>query len=303
MKQISIQRIFNRITGGHPLYKESVQIPCEEGGFYSVWKAGSDSGRTYLLKKEKMPAEEEFYRQISGSTSAVAEYFGGTEYYGKRYFLTEFFEGETLSRCHRPALARALNALTDLQEPYWQDCPLQDEGLPQQKQLFPKGTTIKDAIESIRNRRPYLQDPLLEKTLDLYIRLYEKTERTLCHDDLLPFNILASEDRAVLIDWEYYGLLPYPVSFARLIAHTRPETDWDFVMSEEDRAFAIDYYFEHLVSRHGISYPDYRRTLDLFLFYEMTEWIYVCRKYHVRNPKRFRYAMDGAMKLAEKINA
>lgn len=43
----------------------------------------------------------------------------------------------------------------------------------------------------------------------------------LCHDDLLPFNVLVSEDRAVLIDWEFAGILPSPASFARLIAHGR----------------------------------------------------------------------------------
>lgn len=54
-------------------------------------------------------------------------------------------------------------------------------------------------------------------------------------DDLLPFNVIVSDDRAVLIDWEYGGILPYPSSFARLIAHGEEAEDSLFHMTREDR--------------------------------------------------------------------
>ncbi|MBQ7246033.1 MAG: phosphotransferase [Firmicutes bacterium] len=301
MKEITIQRIFNKTTGGSPSYVKSVQIHREEdNSLYHAWKILSDSGKTYLLKRAETSAEEDFYKHASNNTDAIADYFGGTEYYNKRYFIIEFFDGQTLSNCNRPALEHALDALCKLQESYWQKDQSSNQSI-EKSRIVPECITINKALEGIRNRRPYLLDQLLEKTFDLYIDLYEETARTLCHDDLLPFNVLASEDRAILIDWEYYGILPYPISFARFIAHTRPDPEWDFVMSEEDKAYAIDYYYNHLIKRHGISYKDYRRTLDLFLFYEMTEWIYLCRKYNVKHPERFNYSMESAMKLTKSI--
>lgn len=74
-------------------------------------------------------------------------------------------------------------------------------------------------------------------------------------DDLLPFNVLVAPEGARLIDWEFGGILPYPTSLARLLAHGSEDDTQLFVMQESDRQFAIDYYYTHLISQHGISYP------------------------------------------------
>ena len=101
----------------------------------------------------------------------------------------------------------------------------------------------------------------------------------MCHDDLLPFNVLVNGNKATIIDWEYAGILPYPTSLVRLIAHGREEEDAFFYMTEADKSFAIDYYYEHLVKSKGISYEDYRRSVDYFLLYEYCEWIMLGNKY------------------------
>ena len=119
----------------------------------------------------------------------------------------------------------------------------------------------------------------MEQAYSGFLELYESLPRTLCHDDLLPFNVLVDGNKATIIDWEYAGILPYPTSLVRLIAHGREEEDAFFYMAEADKAFAIDYYYEHLVKSKGISYEDYRRTVDYFLLYEYCEWIMLGNKY------------------------
>ena len=41
-----------------------------------------------------------------------------------------------------------------------------------------------------------------------------------------------------------------------------------FYLTREDRDFAVEYYYRQLPAKKGISYEEYRRDLDLFLFYE-----------------------------------
>ena len=80
-------------------------------------------------------------------------------------------------------------------------------------------------------------------------------------------------------DGEYGGVLPDPSSFARLIAHGEEAEDALFHMTREDRDFAIDHYYDKLLRERGIAYADWRRTLELFLFYEYCEWVFVGHKY------------------------
>ena len=88
-----------------------------------------------------------------------------------------------------------------------------------------------------------------------------------------------SRTTATIVDWEFAGVLPYLTSIARLLAHCEESEDAFFFMKDEDKAFAIDYYYENLVKNKGISYEKYRRDLDLFLFYEYCEWIMLGNKY------------------------
>ena len=127
------------------------------------------------------------------------------------------------------------------------------------------------------------------------LRLYSLTPRTLCHDDLLPFNVLISSEKAVLIDWEYAGILPYPSSLARLIAHGEEDPAAFFCMTAVDKSFAIDYYFEHLIKSKDISYADYRRTLDYFLLYEYCEWIMLGIKYGDTSSERYQKYLAKAL--------
>ena len=90
-------------------------------------------------------------------------------------------------------------------------------------------------------------------------------------------------------------------SLARLLAHGSEDDTQLFVMQESDRQFAIDYYYTHLISQHGISYPAYRNTLDLFFFYEYCEWVYVGNRYGNTNSTNYQRYLPLALRQAEHI--
>jgi hypothetical protein len=249
----------------------------EDGAEYNVWKVGSE----FVLKKAKGCEIQIYSTFFSDKTSGTPRFFKSVKFAEDDYFLMEFVEGEDLCICKRDKLTKALDALIYIQEKHWN--PKEQENC---------GLSFSESLERRKNRGKYLFDRELEEAYSSFISAYEHTPRTLCHDDLLPFNILVSEDRATLIDWEVAGILPYPTPLARLLAHTEEKDGAMFYMTEEDRLFAIDYYYENLPAKHGISYNEYRKTLDLFLLYEYCEWIMLGNKYD-----------DADMELFEKYKA
>ena len=135
----------------------------------------------------------------------------------------------------------------------------------------------------------------LKQAYKAYLAYWETLPRTLCHEDLLPFNILIGRDGAKLIDWELAGMQPYLSSLARLIAHGEEETNAFFHMTEADRSFAIDYYYQNLVQEKGISRCEYRQALDAFLLYEYCEWIMLGIRYGNEDSPRYRRYLTLAL--------
>lgn len=243
---------------------EVTQFRGEEGNAYDVWEIrAGQSG--YVLKKAK-GCELEVYEHFLTNTEAVPKVFGKYRWRGEDYFLMERVEGADLCRCHRRKLTLALDALMELQRQHWES--------PETA-----GFSFEASLPGRENRGKYLNDPVLEKAYGRYLELYRSVPRTLCHDDLLPFNVLVGEERAVIIDWEVGGILPWPNSLARLIAHGDESGGDIFYMTEADREFAVGYYFDNLIREKGISYGEYRETLDYFLFYEYCEWIMLGNRY------------------------
>ena len=242
-------------------------INAEDGSAYEVWKVQSQ-GMTYVLKKAKGQEISIYTSFFNRELRGAPRFLGSTTFDGEAYFLMDYVPGEDLRRCNRKKLIGALDALIHLQGLYWES-----------RELPGVGIAFADSFASRKNRKNYLNDQALEEAYDAFLAQYAALPRTLCHDDLLPFNVLVGEETATIIDWEVGGMLPYPTSLARLIAHTEDSEDAFFFMTEEDKTFAIDYYYENLVKNKGISYGDYRKALDAFLLYEYCEWIMLGNKY------------------------
>lgn len=105
----------------------------------------------------------------------------------------------------------------------------------------------------------------------------------------------------MFIDWEWGGILPYAASLARLIAHGEEDKDAFFFMTKENKTFALEYYFRHFIKEMGIEYDTYRRTMDLFFFYEHCEWVFVGNKYGATDTDRFRRYFASAKAMAQSI--
>lgn len=219
MEADDIIRHFDLLRAARPVV---TQLAHEEDGEpYRVWKLDC-GGAVYLLKEAK-EYEAEVYRailpKVGGSVPAL---YQTADIDGKAYLLMEFVEGSDLRRRSRRGLTLALDALIYMQKATWNDGALSGCAY-----------TFEKSLKDREHRGKYLNDAGLEAAYAVFLDEYASVPRALCHDDLLPFNVLVSEDRAVLIDWEFAGILPYPASFARLIAHGEEDENAFFYMTRQ----------------------------------------------------------------------
>ena len=263
----------------------------EDGTVYDgVWLVTADGNR-YILKRAK-EFEAEIYRSFfPEGRPYVPGLLGSVSGSDGEYLLLEWIEGSNLQRCTLSGLEAAVDSLSLMQNEFWEN-----------QRLSHKGLSFEESFAQRKKRRDYLCSALLEKYYDEYLFLYERLPRTLCHDDLLPFNILVAKNRAVMIDWEVGGILPYPVSFARLIAHGRTHGDL-FRMTPKQRAFAVGRYYDRVAARHGIGRAQFDRTIALFVFAESCEWVYIGNRFGKEDckfyPRYFRTALQAARRLEE----
>lgn len=258
----------------------------EDDSFYQVWRIDTENN-SYILKQAKENEAEIYQSILAPLKDGIPTLYQTITIEDKIYLLMEYIEGEDLCRCNRAKLTSALDALISLQKETWEA----------------SSCGFDNSLKHRQNRGKYLNDPLLEDAYSRFLEVYQSVPCALCHDDLLPFNIIASEKRAVLIDWEVCGILPYPTSFARLIAHTEENAGALFYMTQADKEFAINYYYDHLLKEKGVSYTDWRNTLEYFLFYEYCEWVYVGNKYSATDGEYYKKYLPMAKKQAEKLLA
>lgn len=261
----------------------------EDGSGYPVWKIQTGE-REWVLKAAK-DHEMEIYGSFLRNAGAWApRLHGSCVREDQAFLLMEYVQGEDLIRCDRRKLTLALDALIACQEQFWE-----------KRELSDRGTTFEESFQRRVRRGQYLNAPELEAAYEIFLGLYAEVPRTLCHDDLLPFNVLAGRERAVMIDWETAGIMPYPVPLVRLIAHgSEDEADF-FYLTGEDREFAIGYYYKNLIQSKGISYEDYRRALDYFLLFEYCEWIMLGNRYPDADMVRYHKYMKMAKELVKRL--
>lgn len=278
---------------------EAVSIPkeatitqlkhAEDNEPYQVWRI--DTNNTKYILKEAKESEKEIYQSILAVLEeSVPALYQAITIDEKTYLLLEYIEGEDLCKCNRTKLTHALDALISLQQKTWEI-----QAVDQWEYSFEK------SLVQRQNRGKYLNDSLLEEAYEKFLRVFQFAPKALCHDDLLPFNVISDNNKAFLIDWECGGILPYPTSFARLIAHTEENENALFYMTKADRRFAIDYYYDNLLKGKGITYSDWLNTLEYFLFYEYCEWVFVGNKYNVKDGEYYKKYLPIAKEQAAKI--
>ena len=265
----------------------------EDDGLYQVWRI-DDGGNTYILKEAKGNEKEIYDLLISGLKIGAPTLYQSVTHNGKEYLLLEYVDGEDLCKCNRQSLTMVLDVLIEMQKRTWTDA------------FDSSGYYYEESLKQREGRKDHLNDSVLEMAYAHFLKVYKKTPRALCHDDLLPFNVICSDKGATLIDWEYGGILPYPTPLARLIAHAEQKDDALFFMTDSDKEFAIEYYYEKLVRDKGITHSEWLNTLDAFLLYEYCEWVFVGNKYDAKNGEYYlKYlpiASDQARKMLDKLD-
>ena len=249
-----MQNILREMEFDRPI-RSAVQFCSEEDGSpYDVWKIETDAGAV-VLKKISLQEREVWQTFFPHGAPGTPKVYGLAAHEGQDYLLMEFFAGETLSQSSRIALQRA----------FWENT-----------EQAGAGWTFEKKFASEQRWLPYMDD--LAEVYRAYLAEAARVPRTLCNDDLLPFNVLVNEERAVILDWEYGGILPYPCALARLLAFGEEGTDFFFQMTRADREFALRYYYDHLLREKNIPWEEYLRTMKLFFLKEYAEWVYLARK-------------------------
>ena len=291
MKDITTEYICKILEKmGFPADKDTLSAVAftseEDGEPYAVWKINT-AGKTYVLKEAKDDELAVYSSFLNIKNLSAPRLFATVRYGNHDYILMKYIAGRTLLALDRSSLILTLDALIDLQKRYWNADPPTDS--------FEKALSRRVA------RGKHLCDATLEQAYGGYLDQFQSLSRTLCHDDLLPFNVIVSADRATFVDWEVAGILPYPTSLARLLAHGEDAPDAFFYLTEEDRAFAIDYYYKNLICEKGISYEEYRRSLDYCFLYEYCEWVMLGNQYGNTETERFKRYFNLAKDLAKKL--
>lgn len=248
------------------------------------WQCYSGAQKT---SKQELDIYDTF---LSFAKLGVPRFYKSIEYDGELFILMEYLDGNNLQKCDRKSLTAVLDALIYLQNMYWE-----------KRELEAIGHGFEASLPGRQKRGKYLNDAELEQAYEKYLQVYSNISRTLCHDDLLPFNVICTNEHAVIIDWEYAGILPYPTSLARLLAHCEEDESAFFYMRQEDKEYAIEYYFEHLLKEKGIDYSDYRKILDYFLLYEYCEWIMLGVEYNDTENERFKKYYAKAKEHIKKL--
>ena len=287
MKKETISKVIRNILNKEISF-DVEYFPYEEtkGYYKNIYKIIT-TNTIYVLKKAK-GNELEIYKTLNNSDNHLPYFYGYYHYYKNDYILLEYVNGRNLMKMDRESLIRKIDSIIDIQKKYWLS-PIEF------------GETKEKALESRYNRLSFLPDELKE-TYEEYIDCFKKTPVTFSHEDLLPFNVLINNDRVCFIDLEVGGILPYPTMVARLISHTKEDKDALFYLKKEDYDFAISYYYDNFIKEQGVDYQEYIRTMNLFIFNELIEWIYVYKKNNYQHNDFYKDYYQKALDLIKIIN-
>lgn len=236
----------------------------EDDSFYDVWKVISND-KEYILKRTDELEILNYENYLSKLNRGVPKLYKKINYNNKWYILIDYFKGNNLCKATKENLKKVLDELIRIQDIYWNS--------PIDKQY-------NQSLESRINRGKYLKNELINSEYQKFLSFYKQTPLTLCHDDLLPFNVLCNNDNACLIDWGHAGILPYPTPIVRLIAHGKDDEEYLFYMKEEDKKFVINYYYDNFIKNKNIDYDTYINIINYFLLYEYCEWIMLGEKHN-----------------------
>ena len=150
----------------------------EDDEDYAVWKI-EENGRKYVLKKADEQELMIYHAFLSDLDRGAPHLYKSLNFQGNVYLLMEYVEGHDLRKCDRESLTAVLDALIYLQNQYWE-----------RRDLESAGFGFSASLPGREKRGNSLGDADLERVYERFLQIYAEIPRALCHDDLLPFNVL-----------------------------------------------------------------------------------------------------------------
>lgn len=213
---------------------------------YQVYRLATREGKIVVLKKANK--EECDANQLLSELNRVEispEFIKITIDSNENYWLiTEFFPGEDLSILKKKAatelgeeLAKLANYFFEANDKLITFSPNKKNQIESKYQLLEKLTTNLD----------------LYKTYEEYIIRFKEIPNTICHDDLLPINVLFDEknNRIKILDWEHVRLSSYICDVARFSAFYSDDEvsfkkGFSFLAEEENIQLFLKTYYSFL---------------------------------------------------------
>ena len=260
----------------------------DEAKGYNTYKLVTKNG-VFVLKKsadeESFSDEVKHYGLLKGLP--VPKLLGAAE----GFLLMGFVEGNDLKRPDDNGVKAAAESLAAIMNahPMGRDC---ERGRYERylKRLEKRAALISG-------------DDELSAAFRVFYERQKEIPLTLSNADLLPLNVLYDGERAVIIDWEFGGFMPYALDIARFTAHGLAEgAASPFSITQEQKKLFEDTVYGRLTVKPERAVYD--RDLTLARFNEYVEIL----EYYFMEPgaergATFNWYYPEAKRLAAVISA
>lgn len=106
----------------------------------------------------------------------------------------------------------------------------------------------------------------------MFVARQRTCPRTMSNGDFLKFNAVCHNNKVVIMDWGFGGIMPYSLDIARFIAHaTEDKATFPFYMNDEQKKIFVNGVYERLEKKPD--YQEYLRDIQLAVLNEYVEFI------------------------------
>lgn len=213
---------------------------------YDVYKINLDK-QIYVLKKSDTYEIAVYEKFLKGKDLPVPQLKGWTSFNNTKWLLIEYIEGSDLRNFNKEMAFQCAHSLTRISNMYWQEDSFQDNILDNRFERY--------WVRINKRAQCLINEPNLSKAYDVFLDRQLICPRTLCNGDFLQCNIIQKNDKAIVIDWAFAGIIPYSLDIARLIAHgSEKRFPFPFYMTDEYRSVFLKEVYDNLIYK-----PDYKQ--------------------------------------------
>lgn len=256
-----IEEIFHKIS------KEQInriQQVCEQYGedesdvrHYNVYVISTASGNKILKKAERREVLN-YEKYLIDCSSSVPGYYGKYEDGTNMWILIEYVEGNDLRDMTDEIALAAADSIANIQNTFWNH---------QDKERF---EVYKQRIDK---RFHYIKDvPVIGEAYRVFMKRQLSCPRTMSNGDFLAFNAIYRDNKVVIIDWGFGGIMPYSLDIARFIAHaTEDRATFPFYMNKRQKELFVNRVYDRLQQKPDRS--EYLSDIKLAVLNEYVEFI------------------------------